>query len=452
MTRDRLPPQNLEAEAGVLGSILLDNNVIPDVLLACGADDFYRDAHRLIFLAIRDMFEAGRPIDAVTLNDELTRRDEIVRIGGADYLAEILAGVPHAANAKYYAQIVRQKAVTRGLVEAATETLTECYSNSFTAEELLEASERRVFAIARDNVQGTTAKIGPVMGEVIDRLGRKASGEITATGLSTGLLDLDDLLGGLESESLVIVAARPSMGKTAFALNVAEHVSLDMGEPTLLVSLEMSRHAITERWLVARSRVDAYKIKTGRGLSSREMHAINEAHREYINANIHIDDTPARSMLQIAANARRIKAQDGLSLLIVDYIQLVEPDDPRDNRQEQVAKISRRLKTLAREIKVPVIALSQLNRGVENREDKRPRLADLRESGAIEQDADQVILLHRPDYYDANDKPGLAELIVAKNRNGATGTVQAVFHRHIQRFENENPVDGPTVVPFEQPF
>lgn len=452
MTSDRLPPQNLEAEAGVIGSILLDNRVIPDVILCCGADDFYRDAHRLMFEAMIAVFEAGKPVDAVTLCAELERRDDLKRAGGEDYVSECLAGVPHAAHAKYYAQIVRQKAVTRGLVESAHETLTECYSNNFTAEQLLESSERRVFAIARDNVQGTTAKVGPVMGEVVERLGRKAAGEITTAGLPTGLLDLDDLLGGLEPESLVIVAARPSMGKTAFALNVAEYVSLDMGEPTLLVSLEMGRHPITERWLVSRSRVDGHKVKSGRNLSTREMHAINEAHREFVTANIHIDDTPARSMLQIAANARRIKAQDGLSLMIVDYIQLVEPDEPRDNRQEQVAKISRRLKTLAREIKVPVIALSQLNRGVENREDKRPRLADLRESGAIEQDADQVILLHRPDYYDANDKPGAAELIVAKNRNGATGTVQAVFHRHIQRFGNENPVDSPAIVPFDQPF
>lgn len=434
---DRLPPQNLEAEQGVIGSMLLDNSVIPDVMLSCHADDFYRDSHQLMVGAIVAISEAGKPVDAVTLCDELRRRDVLTRCGGEDYLAEVINSVPHAANAKYYAQIVRQKAVTRGLVESATQTLADCYSNNFTAEQLLESTERRLFAVAREHVQGSTNAVGSVMTEVVDRLKRRVSGEYVGLGLPTGLIDLDDILGGMEPESLVITAARPSVGKTAFALNVIEHVALNMGEPVLLVSLEMGRHAITERWLVSRSRVDNYRIRTGRNLSAKELSEIGSAAAEFRSAPIHIDDTPARSILQIASNARRIKAQHGLSLIVVDYIQLVESEESRDSRQEQVAKISRRLKSLAREMKVPVMALSQLNRGVEIREDKRPRLADLKESGAIEQDADQVILIHRPDYYDANEMPGLAELIVAKNRNGATGTVRAVFRRNIQRFENE---------------
>jgi replicative DNA helicase len=433
---DRLPPQNLDAEQGVLGSILLDNEVLHEVVPMLRAQDFYRDTHQILYRTICDLYDLGKAVDLITLAEELTRRDQFKAIGGAETLSQIGNRVASAVNARYYADIVRQKAISRELIECANEMLREGYSNAFTAEQLLEAAERRVFNIAEDQTKGETIELKDVVTEAIHRIGERRDARHPISGLASGYFELDDLTGGLQPAQLVILAARPSMGKTALALNICDHACVELKSPALFVSLEMGRHELAERLLCARSRVDGHKIRTGQNLGTREMIQLGKGYDELRVAPLFIDDTPARNMLQITANARRLRLRENLGLIVVDYIQLVDSEESRDSRQEQIAKISRRLKTLARELRVPVIALSQLNRAVENREDRRPRMADLRESGALEQDADLVLLLHRPEYYDANDQPGVAELIVAKNRNGATDTIKLTFLKHITRFEN----------------
>lgn len=441
---DRLPPQNLEAERSVLGSVLLDNDVLHEIVPMLAVADFYRDVHQTIYAAIRDLYDEGKGIDAVTLADELTRRDQFDKVGGDETLTEIVNSVPHAANARYYAGIVREKAIGRQLIDSATEIIRDGYSNQYTAQELLESAERKVFAIAEEQIQGDTLDLKDIITRAMDRIAERASsGGHAVTGVASGLIDLDDITGGFQPGQLVVLAARPSMGKTALALNIAEHAAMHGKVAVLFVSLEMGHMEIAERLLCSRSRVDGYKLRTGKSLGSREIGQLTQAWNELKSAQIFIDDTPARNMLQITAASRRLRLRNQIGLIVVDYIQLVDSEDSRDSRQEQIAKISRRLKTLARELEVPVIALSQLNRAVESREDRRPRMADLRESGAIEQDADIVLLLHRPEYYDANDQPGIAELIVAKNRNGGVGNPKLTFLKNITRFENMATVAEP---------
>ncbi len=447
---DRLPPQNIEAEQGVLGAILIDNEVMHDVVPLLKVEDFWRDDHQLIFGAIRELYSAGKPVDLILLHEELVRRGEFERIGGSETLEALVNRVPHAANAKYHAQIVREKSTKREIIASAREIIEEGYANELTANGLLEDAERRIFAIAEENVTGETVALTDILTEAMNRIELRATDKHAVRGVSTGYFELDDMTAGLQPGQLIILAARPSMGKTAFALNICEHAAVDMQTGVLFVSLEMGQVELAERLLSARSRVDGDILRKGHKLGYREMRQLGEAYEVLRGAPLFIDDTPARNMLQIAGNARRLKQRKNIGMIVVDYIQLIDTESPegRDSRQEQIAKISRRLKMLAREIKVPVIALSQLNRGVENREDRRPRMADLRESGAIEQDADMILLLHRPEYYDPSDRPGMAECIVAKNRNGATGTVSLTFLNRIMRFENlaamAGPIDGGT--------
>jgi replicative DNA helicase len=442
---EQLPPQNLEAELAVLGGLLRDNEMLHEVVPILKAQDFYRDSHQIVFRAVRDLYDKGQPVDAIILTDELKRRQEYERIGGDETIDQILGSVAHAANTTYYAQIVLEKSITRQLIEGATEILREGYSNTRSAEELLEAAERRIFRIAEERATGETIDIRDVVTKAMDRIALRSEEKHPVTGVPTGFYDLDDITSGFQGSQLVILAARPSMGKTALALNICEHAAVEHGMGVLFVSLEMGQLEIAERLLCARSRVDGEKLRKGRGLGTREMTMLGRGYDELRAAPIYVDDTPTRNMLQITANARRMKMRQDIGLIVVDYIQLIEHEAPegRENRQEQIAKISRRLKTLARELNVPVLALSQLNRAVENREDRRPRMADLRESGAIEQDADLVLLLHRPEYYDPNDQPGIAELIVAKNRNGRTDSVKFTFLKNFMRFENLASEDVP---------
>ncbi len=434
---DRLPPQDLGAEQGVLGSILLDNEVLHEIIPIVKVEDFYRDAHQIIYRAIRTLYDLGKPVDWIILEDQLRRTEEIEKIGGADAIHQIIGSVPHSANARYYARVVREKAIARELIEASNEILRESYSNTFAAEDLLAAAERRVFAIAEAEVTGETVDLKDVIADAMARIDLRVHAALPVNGISSGFLDLDELTGGFQGSQLIILAARPSMGKTAFALNICEHVAVEQKKGVLFVSLEMGKLELAERMICARSRVDGQKLRTGKGLNTSDMRSLGKGYEELRSgAEVMLDDTPSRNMLQITANARRLKLRKGIGLVVIDYIQLIDSEESRDSRQEQIAKISRRLKTLARELDVPVIALSQLNRAVETREDRRPRMADLRESGAIEQDADLVLLLHRPEYYDPNDQPGIAELIVAKNRNGATGNPKFTFRKHFMRFEN----------------
>jgi replicative DNA helicase len=428
---DRLPPQNIEAEQGVLGSILLDNEVLHDIIPILKVDDFYRDAHQVIYRAIRDLYRDGYAIDAITLVEELQRRDQFKAIGGDEALGRILGSVPHPANAGYYAQIVRQKSKSRLLIEAANQTLSDAYRQDLTADELVEAAERRIFKIADEDATDATAPARAAVNAALDRISKRKTGP---AGIGSGLPDLDDVTDGFQPEQLIIIAARPSMGKTAIALNMLEWISLTLGEPALLVSLEMNRVELGERMLCLRSNTPNWKLKRTDAIEPEEMRALIDAHDEWERSPLQIDDSPTRSTLQILANARRQKARIGLKILVVDYLQIITPGEG-DSRQEKIAEISRDLKTIARELKIPVICMCQLNREVEKRADRRPVMADLRESGGIENDADLVLLLHRPEYYDASDKPGLAELIVAKNRNGETTKIDLKFLKELGRFE-----------------
>ena len=438
---DRLPPFNLEAEQGLLASVLLDNDILHDVVNIIKPDDFYRESHQIIFRLMREMYDENRPVDLITLAEELTTRQQLEKVGGDDGLIEMAQLVAHSANAKYYSEIIKQKAVVRTIIRASSEVLQLSYANTHTADELIEAAESRIFEISDAQAAGQTVELRDVVGLAMDRIAQRSENRLQVTGVGTNYPDLDDMTGGFQGSQLIILAARPSMGKTALALNLIDHVAVDTKKPVLFFSLEMGQMELAERMLAARGRVEGHKLRTGHNLGTREMSKIGEAFETLRSAPVFLDDTPSRTVLQITANARRLKMRNDIGLIVIDYIQLIDQDDSRESRQEHIAKVSRRLKTLARELEVPVIALSQLNRGVETREDRRPRMADLRESGAIEQDADIVLLLHRPEYYDPNDSPGQAELIIAKNRSGATGSIKLTFLRDIMRFESLSQAD-----------
>lgn len=433
----RLPPQNLEAEMGVLGSVILDGPVMDDVAPVLTAGDFYRDRHQVVYREILALWLDGTPVDALTLADRLQTAGVLAEVGGIEFIAELVNSVPTAANAGYYASIVKQKAISRALVDAHNEGLREAYSNEFTASQLLDAAERRVFAIAEGEATGETTTAGAVVPAVMAAVGMRRAGEVT--GLTSGLFDLDDVTTGFQPGNLIYLAGRTSMGKTSISMNIVDHVAVNTRTPVLVVSLEMNRNELVERLIVARSRVDGHKVRTGNNLTDAELARLRHAADDITAAPIFLDDTPTRTMVQITANARRLKARANIGLVVVDYVQLVDGEDRKDSRREQINVISKRLKALARELSVPVIALAQLNRGPENREGNRPRKSDLKECGGLEEDADVVLLLHRPEYYDPNDDPGAATVIVDKNRNGPTRDIKTVFLRNIMRFDNFAP-------------
>ncbi len=440
---DRLPPQSLEAEKAVLGSILLDPLVCDDVALILRAHDFYGHAHQVLFQHLLTMHEGGTRIDHLLLINRLKQAGDFEKIGGSVYLAEVAQAVPTAANAAYYAHIVRDKATLRALIHASTEILRDAYDQSIAAREMLSSAEEKVFRILEDKDVGEVVSIRDVLGPAMSRIDRRLSHEGVPGCVQMGFAELDSMTGGLNSSELVIIAGRPSMGKTALATNIATNVALEQRKLTLFVSLEMSRLELAERMLCSHGRIDGRKLREGY-LSSAESQRLPDVSSELSEASLYIDDSPSRSMTEIAATARRLKRREDLGLVIIDYLQLIEPDNPKDQRQEQVARIARRLKGLARELKVPVICLAQLNRQAEASKDNRPRLSHLRESGAIEQDADVVLFVHREEYYltDPDQKAevaGKAEIVVAKQRNGPTGSAHVRWHQEFTRFEDPSP-------------
>ncbi len=399
-------------------------------------DNFYADAHQKIFDAIVTLYDRGHPADLVVLAELLKEQKLIEDIGGYAYLAELWDAAPTAANAEYYGRIVRDKAIIRHLIHASTEILRDSYDQAMPADELLEAAERKVLDIAEQGITSQTISLADALTEAYDRIdSRQQHDQASISGLPTGFLDLDEKTAGLQNSELIIVAARPSAGKTAFALNLARHVAVEEGQPVFVASLEQSRIELAERLLCCQARVDSHRLRKGH-LNSEDMQKLIEAGGILRNARIFIDDTPGLGMLKIAANARRLKLRHGIRMVIIDYLQLIEPDNRRDSRQEQVAHISRRLKFLARELKVPVVALAQVNRSSEDRQDHKPRLADLRESGSIEQDADTVLILHRPEMYEPGQHEGIIEVNIAKQRNGPTGEITLTFIKQFMRFEN----------------
>jgi replicative DNA helicase len=436
-TLDRLPPQSPEAERSVLGSMLRDNAVISDIVQVVRAENFYSDAHQKIFQAIQDIYDKGQPVDLVVLAEALKQRGHLEDIGGAKALGPLWEAAPTASNAVYHAHIVRDRAQVRNLIHASTEILRDAYDQVQPADELVESAERRIMEIAQAGIIGQTSRLAEAITDAFNRIDRVVSGQ-QSTGLMTGFTDLDEITAGLHESELVIIAARPSVGKTAFSLGLVRNIVVEAKEPVFFVSLEQSRVELAERLLCCQSRVDSHRLRKGT-LSSEDMDRLIEAGGVLRNARLFIDDSPAQGMLRIAANARRLKLRQDIKLVVIDYLQLIEPENRRDPRQEQVAQISRRLKFLAKELKIPVIALAQVNRASEDRQDHRPRLADLRESGSIEQDADTVLLLHRPDRYEPGQHEGIIEVIVGKQRNGPTGEVTLAYLKQFMRYEDYAP-------------
>lgn len=434
---DRAPPQNVDAEKSLLGSLMLDNQMLDEVADALTADDFYLDRHRRIYQAIVKLSETGsgsKGIDALTVAEALSRTNELGEAGGSDYLIELYESVPHAAHAKYYAGIVRDKSTQRRLIYACTDILKNAYDQSTETQDLLDQAEQKIFHILQQQEAGAKLEMREILLESFARIEARIENK-GVSGIATGFCDLDAKTNGLQPTELVILAARPSMGKTAFILNLAESIADKAQAGVLIFSLEQSRHELSERFLCIRGKLDMHRMRKGE-LDEDQRDRLLRTASELGNLPLFIDDAPGRSMSQIAAISRRLKRKDDIKVVIIDYLQLIEAEDRRAPREQQIAQITRRLKFLAKELDIPVVALAQLNRGVELREDKRPKLADLRESGAIEQDADIVMFLHRPEMYDATDRPGEADVIVAKHRNGPTGEVKLQFEKQFMVFRN----------------
>ena len=437
---DRQPPHSLEAERAVLGSILLLPEVSDEVSLLLRTDDFYDQAHQRIFGHLMALYNAKQRVDHRLLIEKLKSAGQFEAVGGAAYIAEVAQAVPTAAHAQEYAEIVRDKALVRMLIHASTDILRDAYDETAEPRSMLGEAEARVFAILNRTSRGEVASISDVLQQSLLRLDARMKHDHALSGIETGFVDFDDLTGGLHESELVILAARPSMGKTALVCNFALSIAREERQGVLLFSLEQSKLELAERFLCIQARIDGHKLRQG-DLDEVEQHSLHEASNEMREFPLYIDDTAGRTVSQIAAVSRRLKRRFGIGIVIVDYLQLIESDDRNLPREQQISTITRRLKFLAKDLKIPVMALAQLNRGVEQREDKRPRLADLRESGAIEQDADIVMFLHRPEAYDPEDRPGEADLIISKNRNGPIGNVPLVWLKEQLRFGDRAP-DG----------
>jgi replicative DNA helicase len=431
---EKLPPQNLDAEQSVLGAILLDNHALNRALELLSPDDFYKEAHRRIFQAILDLYERNEAIDLVTLTETLRRRNDLEGVGGSAYLTELVNAVPTAANISHHAKIVHEKSLVRQLIRTTTEIATRGYESTERIEELLDYAEQRIFGIADAKMQPTFHHVREVVKESFELIERRYEQKENVTGVPTGFAELDDLTAGLHPGDLIIIAGRPGMGKTALALNIAQHAAIDKHKPVAVFSLEMAREQLVIRMLCAEARVDAHKLRSGY-LGAADWPKLTAAAGRIADAPIFIDDTAALTVLELRAKARRLKRDQGLQMVIVDYLQLMRGRGEADTREQEISEISRSLKALAKEMRVPVIALSQLSRAVESRTERRPQLSDLRESGAIEQDADLVMFVYRPEVYGQTDENrNMAKIIVSKQRNGPTGDVDLVFLKEYTRF------------------
>ncbi len=441
---DRLPPQNREAERGVLGGILRDPDTLPTVQQHIITDNFYFDAHQKIYQALCDLATDAQPIDLVLLYERLRKNKQLEDVGGQAYLVELWEAVPTGANAEYHAKLVKDTAMVRGLIHASNEILRDAYDRTQSVDELVAQAERKIMEVAKQGMVGETAVLSTVVKEAFDRLdSRIGQDNLAISGLPSGYVDLDNMTAGLHNTELVIIAARPSVGKTAFALNMVRNIITEgamtgQSPVVMFFSLEMARIELAERLLCCQSRVPSHNVRKGH-LNSDDLQKLMDAGDILRRCRLYIDDTPSRTMIQIAASARRLQKKHerdgGLKLIVIDYLQLIEPENRRDPRQEQVAQISRRLKFLARELHIPVIALAQVNRASEDRQDHKPRLSDLRESGSIEQDADTCMMLHRPGKFDGQED-NVLEVIIAKQRNGPTGEITLTWRKDYNRYEN----------------
>lgn len=431
---DNIPPQNLDAETSVLGSVLLDHEVLPAVIEILSPVDFYRQAHTDIFQSMLDLYNNREPVDLITLIERLKKQELLDNVGGVSYIAGLANLVPTTANVEYYAKIVKEKSLARQVILNANKILHTAYSEDFeTAEELINFAESSMFQIGQKNVKGTLVPVKDVLYKQIDVIeARDASKGVT--GISTTFKPLDYYTAGLQPADLIIIAARPSMGKTSLALQMAMDGSIKNGIKSAIFSLEVSRAALAEKMLVNKSMVDGQRIRLGK-LNDEDWKKISFALTMITNADIFIDDTPDITVPDMRSKCRKLKVEKGLDLIVVDYLQLMNCHKKVKDRQQEISEISRALKLLARELNIPVITLSQLNRAVESRQDKHPIMSDLRESGSLEQDADLVMFLYRDDYYKLDsEKKGITEIIIGKQRSGPTGTIELGFIKECTRF------------------
>lgn len=429
---DRLPPHSIESEMCLIAAMMLDKDMVGQIVQIIDREAFFQADHQILYDIIVKLYEQNRPIDPLIVREELAKRQLLEEIGGVAYLAQIISSVPSAAHGAHYAGIVREKALLRQLISASNDILREAYAPHETAELVLDKAEKAIFLIAEKKVGNAMVPLESVLHEVFEMIENRGQ-----RGVETGYFELDDMLNGLQAGEMVIVAARPSMGKTAFAMNVVENAACN-NVPCAVFSLEMSKQQLAQRMLCSRGAIDAHKLRKGMLQAHEYAHLANVV-GELAKAPIWVDDSPGLTILDLRAKARRLKMQHDIKLIMIDYMQLM--DNPGvESRQQQISEISRGIKAVARELSIPVVALSQLNRASEGRDGHRPRMSDLRESGSIEQDADVVMLLHREDYYKMSEPDfvpdNIAELIIAKQRNGPTGIVKLTFLNKSTRFEN----------------
>jgi replicative DNA helicase len=429
---ERTPPQDVIAEQSVLGGMLLSKDAISDVVEILRERDFYRPAHELIYDAIVDLYGRGEPADPVTVSAELTKRGDLVRAGGAPYLHTLISSVPTAANAGYYAKIIRERAIMRRLVEAGTKIVQLGYTDEGEVDDAVDQAQAEVYAVTERRESEDYVQLSELLPAAYDEIEKISSG-VAGEGVKTGFKDLDALTNGFHPGNMIVLAARPAVGKSTLGLDIARYASIHKRETSVIFSLEMSRSEITMRMLSAEARVPLNNIRSGQ-LGEEEWAKMARRMGEISDAPLFIDDSPNLSLMEIRAKSRRLKQRHDLKLIVIDYLQLMTSGKRVENRQQEVSEFSRQLKLLAKELNVPVVAISQLNRSPEQRSDKKPMLSDLRESGSIEQDADVVILLHREDLYDSQNRSGEADLIVAKHRNGPTRTITVSAQLHLARF------------------
>lgn len=434
---EKVPPQNIEAEMAVLGSMLIDDEAISLAIEVLPSEEcFYRDTHRVIFTSILNLYNSNKAVDLITICDELRKQNLLDKIGGASFLTSLANTVPTSANIQHYASIVREKATLRALIDNSTQIITDAYNAEGNADQVLDNAERLVFEISDRRRSSSFIPLKELIKDAIEVIDKLYQKKAHVTGIPTGFVDFDIKTAGLQSSDLIVIAARPSMGKSALAIGIAEYAAVVEKVPVAFFSLEMSKEQLVQRLICSHARIDANKVRTG-FLAVSDWPKLTAAAGKLSEAPVFIDDTPAISVMELRAKARRLKSHHDIKLIILDYMQLMRGSGRIENRQQEISEISRSLKALARELNVPLIAISQLSRAVESRTDHKPQLSDLRESGAIEQDADVVVLIMREEYYNpTEDNKGIAEINIAKQRNGPVGSFNLTFIREYTRFEN----------------
>ena len=433
----RIPPHSVESEQSILGSILLDKEAIITVTETIQPEDFYKEAHKIIYECMVKLNNKNEPIDLITLTEELRKQGHLEDVGGISYITSLSTIVPTTSNVKYYSDIVKEKSVLRKLIKVSNDILNLGYDNSTKVEELLEKAEKQIFDISQEKSSEDFQSINSVLMDTYDMIERLYTNKEEITGITSGFEDLNKKINGLQRTDLILIAARPAMGKTAFSLNLVQNAALKGNASVAVFSLEMSKEQLVQRMLSAQSHVELKKIKNG-NLDENDWPRIIDAMSVLSNANIYIDDTPGIKISELRSKCRKLKIEKGLDLILIDYLQLMEGDNNNESRQQEISKISRSLKIIAKELNCPVVALSQLSRAPEQRSDHRPMLSDLRESGAIEQDADIVMFLYRDEYYHPDsERKNIGEVIIAKNRHGETGSIELVWLGEIQKFANK---------------